>query len=256
MRFLQGGEVFNQVEKVLRTHVLLQAGRHDEPLLDTARGVLYSRLNRTEKAEEAFRKALAKDPAALPPMEELFVLYDRQGKVPRLIPELRAAIRKEEGSFMHHNWLGLIAKRRGDLKVAEAEFHRALAIAPDLVGVMANLGSLLLQQERAGEAVELLTRALEKEPRNLESRTNLIVALGMTHDLAGAAGRVAEAKAMGQRAPHLYNALAYALYINGQQDKAMAALKESLKIDPRQPDALRLRAEIEQGQPVAASPYR
>ena len=254
--FIQLNRAEDGVAFLTRLQLPKGGGPKSEVARWVALGMLHTAAGNAREAESSLLKALGLEPTSVNAMQELFALYDAQGRAQDLEPRLRAALSRDPRSAMHHNWLGLIAKRRGDLKGAEAEFQKALALAPDLVGVMANLGSLLLQQERAGEAVELLTRALEKEPRNVESRTNLIVALGMTHDLAGAAGRVAEAKSMGQRVPHFYNALAYALYINGQQDKAMAALKESLKIDPRQPDALRLRAEIEQGQPVAASPYR
>jgi Flp pilus assembly protein TadD len=97
-------------------------------------------------------------------------------------------------------------------------------------------------------------RALEKDARNVESRTNLIVALGMQHDVEGARKLVQEAEGMGMRVPLFYNGLAYALHINGLSDEALEALRESLKIDPRQADARRLQAEIEQDRPTGGLP--
>ncbi len=221
-----------------------------------AEGTCQAAAGRPREAEAVYLKALALEPTSLTAMQELFGLYDAQGRAQDLEPRLRAALAREPGSAMHHNWLGLVLKRRGDARGAEAEFRKTLDASPDLVGAMANLGSLYLQQGRADEAVTILKQALEKDPRNIESRTNLIVALGMTHDVAAASGQLEQARAMGQRVPLLYNALAYALYLNGQSDRALTVLAESLKIDPRQPDALRLKAEIERGQPVAGSPYR
>jgi predicted AlkP superfamily phosphohydrolase/phosphomutase/tetratricopeptide (TPR) repeat protein len=221
-----------------------------------AEGMCQAAAGRPREAEAVYVKALARDPASLPAMQELFGLYDAEGRAQDLEPRLREALARDPGSAMHHNWLGLVLKRRGDARGAEAEFRRTLDASPDLVGATANLGSLYLQQGRAGEAVTILRQALEKDPRNIESRTNLIVALGMTHDVPAATGELEKARAMGQRVPLLYNALAYALYLNGQGDRALTTLAESLKIDPRQPDALRLKAEIEQGQPAAGSPYR
>ena len=121
---------------------------------------------------------------------------------------------------------------------------------------MANLGSLHLQQGRNADAVTILRRALDKDPRNVESRTNLIVALGLTRDPEGARGLVEDAVASGQRVALYHNALAYALHVNGRDEEALEEIRRSLVIDPRQPDALRLRAEIERGDPARGLPYR
>ena len=56
--------------------------------------------------------------------------------------------------------------------------------------------------------------------------------------------------------PLYYNALAYALHLNGRDEEALATLRESLSLDPGQRDALRLRSDIEQGRPLAETPGR
>ena len=170
--------------------------------------------------------------------------------------DLETALARNPRSAMHHNWLGLVLRRQGDLRGAEKELERTLEIAPDLVGAMANLGSLYLQEGRHDDAVKVLRGALEKEPRNVESRTNLIVALGLKHDVEGARGLVKEAEGMSLRAPLFYNGLAYALYVNGRNEEALEALRESLQLDPRQREARRLQAEIEQARPTDSLPYR
>ncbi len=208
-----------------------RGGDQREVGLRVALGMLQAAAGRARDAETALLRALAIDPASVPAMQN-----------PR--------------SAMHHNWLGLVLRRQGDLRGAEKELETTLGIAPDLVGAMANLGSLYLQEGRHDDAVQVLRRALDKEPRNVESRTNLIVALGLKHDIDGARGLVKEAEGMSQRAPLFYNGLAYALYMNGRNQEALEALRESLQIDPRQPDARRLQAEIEQGRPSESLPYR
>jgi predicted AlkP superfamily phosphohydrolase/phosphomutase/tetratricopeptide (TPR) repeat protein len=218
-------------------------------------GMLHAAAGGLPEAERWFLQALDLDPASVLAMQELFALYDAQGRAPDLELRLGAALASDPRSPMHHNWLGLVRKRQRDLKGAEEEFRKTLELAPDLAGAMANLGSLCLQQQRYGEAVAILRRAVDKDPRNLESRTNLIVALGMTRDLPGARTLVEEAESAGRRTPLLYNALAYALHVNGRDEEALAWLRRSLQIDPRQADALRLQAEIERG-PTAGSPYR
>ncbi len=232
---------------------LAAAGR-DEGVLSTARGMLYSRMNEAGKAEEAFRKALAKDPLSLRPMEELFVLYDREGRVTELIPDLQAAIRKEEGSFMVHNWLGLAYRRRGDLGGAEMEFRRAMELGPDQVGPAANLGSLFLQEGKVDEAAAVLERALERDPSSPEVRTNLIVALGRLGKIDRARDLFEDGRKSSPLRPSLYNAMAFAYHLNGRPGDAADLLKISLKIDPHQSDALRLLQQVEPSAAAGVSP--
>ena len=213
--------------------------------LGVARGSLYAAEGRVAEAERFLLEALSADPLSVPAMQELFTLYDAQGRAAALEPSLRKALRRDARSPMHHNWLGLVLKRRGDLAGAEAEFRKTIEYAPDLTGAMANLGSLYLQERRSGEAVALLEHALGQDPRNVEVRTNLIVALGMEGDLDGARVRLEEGVSRGQRLPLLYNAMAYALHVNGREEEALESLRESLTLDPKQTDALELRGEIE-----------
>jgi Flp pilus assembly protein TadD len=221
-----------------------------------ALGMVQSAAGRAADAEISLRAALEIEPASLEGMQELFALLDARGRAGDLEPLLQAALRREPRVGMFHNWLGLVLKRRGDLHGAEMEFRKGLEVAPDLVGCMANLGGLYLQQGRATEAVAILQSALEKEPRNLEARTNLIVGLGLEHDLAGARAQVDAAEKLGQKAPQFHNALGYALYVNGRPDEALETLRKSLAMDPQQPDARRLMQEIESGAPAPGSAYR
>ena len=230
----------------------LASRKQDEPLLDAARGVLYSRLNEPAKAEEALRKALAKDPVARAPMEELFVLYDKRGRLPELIPDLEGVLRHDDGSFMHHNWLGLALRRAGDLAGAEKELRRSQELAPAEPGPAANLGSLLLQLGRVEEAADILHRALTRDPSSLEARINLIVALGRLRKLEEARSRFDEGLRLEPQRPGLYNAMAFAYSMNGRRPEAESLLNTSLSFDPHQSEALRLLREVEgSGKPGA-----
>jgi len=227
----------------------LSASGRSDGTIETARGVLYSRTNQPQKAEGALRRALAQDPLSLPPMEELFVLYDHEGRVPQLIPDLQKAIRREEGSFMHHNWLGLAYRRRGDLGGAEKELRRAMELGPDQMGPAANLGSIYLQEGRVGEAASVLELALGRDPGSPEVRTNLIVALGRLGLVSRARDVFEEGIHIVPGRPSLYNAMAFAYQANGRIGEAAGLLKTSLGIDSSQTEALRLLRQVD---PAAA----
>ena len=231
-------------------------GSPPEVALRTALGIVEAAAGRTGEAERDLRRALQIEPASVAAMQELFPLLDAQDRAATLEPLLREGLRREPRSAMYHNYMGLALKRRGDFRGAEMAFRQTLEVAPDLVGAMANLGGLYLAENRAPEAVAVLTSALEKEPRNIESRTNLIVALGLEKNLDAARDQVVGAEKLGLRAASLYNAMAYALHVNGRSEEALAALRQALAIDPRSADSLRLQQEIERGGAVPATGYR
>jgi Flp pilus assembly protein TadD len=218
--------------------------------LEVALGVLYAEVERLEEAEAALLRALDRDPVSATAMQELFALYDGQNRAGELEPMLRSALARDERLAMHHNWLGLVLKRRGDMKGAEVAFRQTLEIAPDLVGAMANLGGLYMEQGRATEAVAILQQAVERDRRNIESRTNLIGALGMEGDADEARHQVDAAAEFGFMVPQFYTALGYAMHINGRREEALDAVRRALALDPRHPDALRLQSEIQSELPV------
>jgi len=231
-------------------------GAPPEAELRIALGIVEAAAGRSADSERDLRRALQLEPASVTAMQELFPLLDAQGRATALEPLLREGLRREPRSAMYHNWLGLVLKRRGDFRGAEMELRQTLELAPDLVGAMANLGGLYLAENRAPEAVAVLTSALEKEPRNIESRTNLIVALGLEKNLEAARAQVEGAEKLGLHAASLYNGLAYALHVNGRSEEALAALRQALAIDPRSADSLRLQQMIERGPAIPAAGYR
>ncbi|HET8946168.1 MAG TPA: tetratricopeptide repeat protein, partial [Candidatus Polarisedimenticolia bacterium] len=225
-----------------------------EAARQTGLGIVLAAAGRNREAETALRQALKLDPVSIAAIQELFVLLDGQGRAQEAEAALRAGLKRPQAPGMFHNLLGLVLKRRGDMKGAEMELRQALEASPDLVGALANLGGLYLQENRVPEAVSVLESALEKDPRNVEARTNLIVALGMEKNLDAARGRFDEGEKQGLKAPQFYNAWAYALHLNGRREEALETLRQSLRLDPRQADARRLEQEIEAAD--ASAPVR
>jgi tetratricopeptide (TPR) repeat protein len=225
-----------------------------EAARQTGLGIVAVAAGRGTEAEAALRRALALEPGSVAAMQEMFGLLDGQGRAGELEAPLRAGLKKPPAPAMFHNLLGLVLKRRGDMRGAEMEFRQTLEVSPDLVGALANLGGLYLQEGRVPEAVSVLESALERDPRNVDSRTNLIVALGMEKNLEAARTRFDEGEKQGLKAPQFYNAWAYALHLNGRREEALEALRHSLRLDPSQDDARRLVQEIESG--GVQAPYR
>ncbi|HYD52612.1 MAG TPA: tetratricopeptide repeat protein [Gemmatimonadaceae bacterium] len=108
-----------------------------------SRGYEYLTAGDPERAEVAFRHALAFDPD---------------------FPE-------------GENGIGLVARTRSDRALARRSFERAISLRPDFAEAHANLGELFLSEGRTRDAEECLRAALAIDPDLGDARQNLARAL-------------------------------------------------------------------------------
>src|SRR5262249_4449543 len=87
-------------------------------------GMLYA-AGRPSGGAASLVRDLGDDPTPVPALEELFALYDEQGRSAELKPMLETALRRNPPSAMPHVWLGLVFRRENRLDGAEREFKRA-----------------------------------------------------------------------------------------------------------------------------------
>jgi len=119
---------------------------------------------------------------------------------------LEKAIQLKPGFASAENQLGYLAARADDTAAAEQHFRNALAAAPRFAEASNNLGTLLGQQGRDSEAEVRFRSAVSSNPRYIRAWVNLAATL-----------------ASESRFP-----------------EARAAAESALKVDPQDPDALRL----------------
>jgi cytochrome c-type biogenesis protein CcmH/NrfG len=112
----------------------------------------------------------------------------QSGDCARAEPEFRAAIATGLPSGDADLGLATCLGRRGDLAGAEKALADAQRIEPDNPVIMANVGILQASKGNLTAAIDVLTRALTKDPDLHEARFNLAVAYAK-------AGRRAEAAA-------------------------------------------------------------
>jgi len=93
------------------------------------------------------------------------------------LPEARAAAERlvagaggSAGSFYSR---GTVAMAEGDMKAAEADYLRALEIAPEHPGAQNDLAVLWISQGREAEARSMLQRVLTARPGDLTAQANL-----------------------------------------------------------------------------------
>ncbi|MEE9226534.1 MAG: tetratricopeptide repeat protein [Acidobacteriota bacterium] len=248
--------LFHQLAKIYRGRGDLEAGLEFlESLLprfpgsseiQSAIGTLEMERQEIARAETRFRAALEIDPADLEAMTRLFQLYKERGEMARVRQLLERALEKSPRSVMHRNWMGLVLQAAGDLAGAEREFLRARQTDPDFPGTLANLGALYGRTGRLAEAEPILQKAVEGHPQNIEARVNLGAVLGKLGRSNEAAECLEGAIALGYRTPDLYNAIGRAHFEAGNLPGAIEALKESLGMDPNQPEIRDILMELEE----------
>ncbi|HSD25853.1 MAG TPA: sulfatase-like hydrolase/transferase, partial [Vicinamibacteria bacterium] len=143
--------------------------------------------------------------------------------------------------------LGDLALLRQQLDEASRRYARILEIEPADAGAMTKLGVVRMRSGRPDEATALFRRAIEREPKNGEALLYLAGALASTGHPAEAIPYFERALDAGQRNPMALNGLALTRLELGDRKGAEQAFRESLKLDPKQPDVARTLAEIGNG---------
>ncbi len=150
--------------------------------------------------------------------------------------ELRRAIELDPGYAIAHHWYGTTLMERGRLADATRELHAAAALDP----VSAATGGWLAEASyfagRYRDAITYARRALDLDPH----RAGALRRLGLAYELTGDVPRAIETFQRmrrsgpdGDDAPAL---LAEAYARAGRRDAARAALRDALKLHPRDGD--------------------
>lgn len=130
------------------------------------------------------------------------------------------------------NELGATYKEQGDLQAAEREFCDVLQHDPNNLGCLNNLASVFIDQRRYVEAIEILLRTIQLDPRYAYSHMNL----GLAYTRMGLTKRAEEELrtgiALAPKESAGYVALGILYWQTGNRNLAEAALKRALSISP------------------------
>lgn len=131
-----------------------------------------------EAADEA-AATLGLDPGGVDTLVECAWILGRAGRVDEAE---RAAARALE-HYPEEPWAwnahANVLESRAEWAAAEVDLRRAVELGPDEFMLLNNLGWNLLQQERAGEALELFESSRRKAPGNSYPEFNRAIALGL-----------------------------------------------------------------------------
>ncbi len=137
----------------------------------------YLRMQRPDKAAEAYRRAVAIDPGLVNGYIGLGNALVGQGRVEDAIEAYWEALHLAPDSPYAHHGLGLALHRKGRLEGALAEYRKAVELAPDYPVAQDDLADLLFETGQMKEAAKHYRRAIELAPRFASPHRGLAGAL-------------------------------------------------------------------------------
>lgn len=130
---------------------------------------------RFAEAETELRRALALQPGHPDALNLMGVVLLQRGDYDRAVDCMRRAVRVSPASHSLRENLGEALRRSGDPAGARAEAEAILRSAPDRAAAWAILGRLAMDAGQLGEAATLLSRALQRSPKDLDVLLSLMV---------------------------------------------------------------------------------
>jgi Flp pilus assembly protein TadD len=136
----------------------------DDAQLYNLRGIAWSKLKDTARAEADWRKVAELSPGDPEPLLNRGVDFLRQGLLDQAIQALEAALAIAPDHATAHSNLGSALERRGDLDRAIQHCERAIAKVPDYSKAYSNRGYAYFRKGDYGRALEDCERAIALEP--------------------------------------------------------------------------------------------
>jgi DNA-binding winged helix-turn-helix (wHTH) protein/Flp pilus assembly protein TadD len=148
--------------------------------------------------------------------------------------EFRHAIALDPGYAIAHHWYGTLLFKQGDLAEASRELHAAVALDPVDAATGAWLAEASYFDHRYHDAIVYARLALDLDPQ----RGGALRRLGLAYELSGDLPHaIAAFKRMrGAEAAWAPGLLAEAYARAGRRDAASAALRDAVRLHPRDDD--------------------
>lgn len=189
-------------------------------------------LGNTRGAYDALTEALARDPAAVRPNENLADLAHQRGERTLAWELNEVALELNRDNYFNHAVHGELLEKDGAREAAIESYERALAIDPLRSWVTVKLAKLLAAVDRVDDAAARMRELIARNPEGVDARIDLA-------DLLFNHGRFAESVAMCEEiqklAPQVaagHSIMGAALARMGDVEAGLARLDKALTLRP------------------------
>jgi tetratricopeptide (TPR) repeat protein len=204
----------------------------DDPDVVYEMGSLLQQLRRPQEAIEYFTRHLDMVEDDQQTLVQIGKCYTDMGRLEDADAALRRALALGDDAVGSYN-LGVVLEERGRDGEAEREYRRAVDLGPGLANARNNLGGLLARTGRRAEAKQFLDESIRLDPTSPDAYTNMSALLLNEGAFAEAARFARLALEANPRHADAHVNLGVALAQSGDLDGARRELQEALKINPR-----------------------
>lgn len=175
-----------KIEEAILHYVTAALLRPADAEIHYALGNILDRHGWIEEAVSEYREASNLSPRYRDLMKQLDRLNKRRKDSDMELREIRNLPRVASALANIHYGRGYALRLEGKSKDAIMEYRRAVAIKPDFVEALVDLGSELINQNKYDEAIDVCNKAISMSPDLWYVYQNLAVALYYKGDYAGA----------------------------------------------------------------------
>lgn len=187
---------------------------------------------RWEEAEAFFQKAVELEPSMAEARINRGNVLSKLGRLEEAAALYRQALDIRPDYPEAHNNLGNLHMMKGRRDEAEVEYKEALRLKPDYSEAHHNLGNALLEQGRKEEGVVHLREVLRLNPANPEVLINLGWTLFELGYVEESVVQFREALRLRPGYPEAHNNLGSALYRQGRVAEAIGHMEKSVELQP------------------------
>ncbi|GHB99205.1 tetratricopeptide repeat protein [Cerasicoccus arenae] len=137
---------------------------------DYTLGNLYLQAGDTNSAENAYRRALAKQPGFVRASRNLGLMLTQEGRIIEAIPALREAIERGDNAPTTLGALAFCHYQDSDYSAALTGYAQAVFLNPENADWQLGRAQCLIQLSRAAEALSVAERYLSRHPEHVEAR--------------------------------------------------------------------------------------
>jgi tetratricopeptide (TPR) repeat protein len=149
----------------------------------------------------------------------------------------RATLARNPGAWLADLNLGSVLMEKGRLGEAESHYRVAEREEPEFYVTHFDLGKLMVQEKRAQDAIPELNEALRLSPGDAQARDNLAIALAETGRPSDAEAQFRQAIQLQPGNPTAHYNLGVALQAEGRLEAAARSYEEALRLRPDFPQA-------------------
>lgn len=151
------------LDRVLKEYLAMLESRPDDSLSKYNLGNFHQLRGERPAAIAAYETATRLDPAIILPLVNVSMLYAEGGQLDKAEQALRSALAREPNNAAANFNLGLLLAEKGDLKEAQTRLQAALKTDPAMAPAAYNL-AVIVGSEHPEEAIGLCRQAVQHQP--------------------------------------------------------------------------------------------